>query len=438
MYCAHNPRSNLHFGYGPADEVRRRFLIPLWNVYSFFATYASIDGWTPQRMEHQEIQGEAPNVLDRWILSRLHAVVGEVNDCLDNYDAAPATRCLEAFVDDLSNWYVRRSRRRFWKSEQDEDKNLAYWTLHECLVTLVKLLAPFIPFVTEEMYQNLARSVDPGAPESVHHCAFPTPNASLVDEQLMEDMALAIRIASLGRSARGLGGVKLRQPLASAVVAGPFSAGEDPLGPLAELVLDELNVKELRFTSDERELVSYSLHPDPRVLGPKYGVRLPAIMKAVAALDAEAWATKLRAGEPLIVALEGETIELDADEVAIDASPREGFQASREGDYLVAVDTTLTDELVEEGLARELVRRIQNLRKDADFRIEDKIDTYYEGDPALAGVMRDYAEYIRQETLSVRMTEGNGPQGVHTGHFEIEGKSMTFHLLTVPVDGDSG
>jgi len=438
MYCAHNPRTNLHFGYGPADEVRRRFLIPLWNIYSFFTTYANIDGWTPQRMGDKVIQGEPPNVLDRWILSRLHAVVGEVSDCLDNYDAAPATRCVEAFVDDLSNWYVRRSRRRFWKSEQDEDKGLAYWTLYECLVTLIKLLAPFIPFVTEEMYQNLVRSVDAGAPESVHHCGFPTANGALVDEKLMEDMALAIRIASLGRSARGLGGMKLRQPLSSAVVAGPFSAGEDPLGPLAELVIDELNVKELRFTNDERELVAYSLKVDRRIVGPKYGVQLPAILEAVAALDAEAWATKLQVGEPLIVALEGETIELGADEVAVDTSPREGFQTSHEGDYLVAVNVTLTDELVQEGLARELVRRIQNLRKDADFRIEDKIDTYYEGDPALAGVMRDYADYISQETLSVRMTEGKGPQGSHTGEFEIEGKSITFHLLTAPGDGDSG
>ncbi len=438
MYCAHNPRTNLHFGYGPADEVRRRFLIPLWNIYSFFTTYASIDGWTPQRMGDQGIQGEASNVLDRWILSRLQAVVGEVSDWLDNYDAAPATRALESFVDDLSNWYVRRSRRRFWKSEQDEDKNLAYWTLYECLVTLIKLLAPFIPFVTEEMYQNLVRSVDRAAPESVHHCAFPTANEVLVDEELMERMALAIRIASLGRSARGLGGVKLRQPLASAVVAGPFGADEDPLGPLAELVLDELNVKELRFTDHERELVSYSLHPDPRVLGPKFGGRLPAIMEAVAALDAQEWAARLRAGEPLTVALDGETIVLSADEVAIDTSPREGLEASREGDYLVAVDTALTDELVQEGLARELVRRVQNLRKDADFRIEDKIETYYEGDPALTAVMRDYADYIGQETLSVRMSEGRGPQGSHTGEFEIEGRSITFHLLTVAADDDRG
>jgi isoleucyl-tRNA synthetase len=432
MYCAHNPRTNLHFGYGPADEVRRRFLIPLWNIYSFFATYANIDGWTPARMGGEGKQGEPSNVLDRWILSRLHAVVREVSLCLDNYDAAPATRSVEGFVDDLSNWYVRRSRRRFWKSEQDEDKNLAYWTLYECLVTLIKLLAPFIPFVAEEMYQNLVRSVDGGAPESVHHCDFPTADEAVVDEKLMEEMALAIRIASLGRSARGLGGVKLRQPLSLAVVAGPFGAGEDPLGPLAELVLDELNVKELRFTNDERELVTYSLKPDRRILGPKYGVRLPAILEAVAALDGEAWATKLLAGEPLVVALEGKMIELGTEEVAVDTSPREGFQTSQEGDFLVAVDVTLTDDLVQEGLARELVRRIQNLRKDAEFRIEDKIDTYYDGDPALAEVMRDYADYISQETLSVRITEGQGPQGSHTGEFDIEGKSITFRLLTVP------
>jgi len=173
MYCAHNPRVNLHFGYGPADEVRRRFLIPLWNIYSFFTTYANIDGWTPQRMDPAIAVRQPDNVLDRWILSRLQVLIKAVDERLGDYDAASATRSVEAFVDDLSNWYVRRSRRRFWKSEQDEDKNMAYWTLYQCLVTLIKLLAPFIPFVTEEIYQTLVRSVDADAPESVHHCDFP-------------------------------------------------------------------------------------------------------------------------------------------------------------------------------------------------------------------------------------------------------------------------
>jgi len=432
MYCAHNPRVNLHFGYGPADEVRRRFFIPLWNIYSFFATYAGIDGWAPPSGPGAEEPVQSSNPLDRWILSRLEVVIREVTNRLDDFDAAPATRAIEAFVDDLSNWYVRRSRRRFWKSEQDEDKNLAYLTLYECLVSLVKLLAPFIPFVTEEMYQNLVRSVDPDAPESVHHCEFPSADEELVDEDLMSGMELAIEISSLGRSARGAGGIKLRQPLSSAVVAGPFGAGEDPLGPLADLVLDELNVKELRFTEDANELVTYVLKPDLRLLGEQYGAQLPQIRKAVAALDATTSARKLQDGESLSVTVDGKSISLSPEEVAVVQEAREGYRVSQEGDYLVAVDVTLTGELLQEGLARELVRRIQNLRKEADFRIDDKISIHYEGDPELVSVMRDYESYIGEETLAREMIEGVGPEGSQTGQYEIEGKSITFQLLTVP------
>jgi isoleucyl-tRNA synthetase len=431
MYCSHNPRVNLHFGYGPADEVRRRFLIPLWNIYSFFTTYARIDGWVPQRMEETGASTEPSNLLDRWILSRLQGVIEEVDAGLEECDAAAATRSIEAFVDDLSNWYVRRSRRRFWKSEQDEDKNLAYWTLHECLVTLVKLLAPFIPFVTEEMYQNLVRSVQPEAPESVHHCDFPVADETLVDEQLISDMDLAIKVASLGRSARGLGGIKLRQPLSRAIVAGPFGGREEPLGPLADLVLDELNVKQLQFTEDAGEVLTYVLKPDLQLLGPRYGARLPRLKEAVAALDATDGARKLMAGEALSVKLDGEMIELSTEEVTVETRPREGYGISEEGDYVVGVDLTLSKELVEEGLARELVRRIQNLRKDADFRIEDKIHTYYEGDPELAEVVRRYEDYIKQETLSEEMVEGAGPAASHDGRFQIDGKEIVFHLLNV-------
>jgi isoleucyl-tRNA synthetase len=285
------------------------------------------------------------------------------------------------------------------------------------------------------MYQNLVRSVEPGAPESVHHCEFPTARQELVDADLMESMALAIKIASLGRSARGQGGVKLRQPLSSAVVVGPFGDGADPLGALSDFVVEELNVKELLFAEDASALVTYVLKPDLRLLGPRFGARLPHVLEALAALDAEAWAAKLQAGEPVAVTVDGETIHLSSEEVSVETNPREGYEVSREGDYLVAVDVTLTDDLIQEGLARELVRRIQNLRKDADFRIEDKIATYYEGDPELTAVVQDYAEYISQETLSVEMIEGRKPEGSHTGQFSIEGKTIAFHLVTASGGG---
>lgn len=435
MYCSHNPRVNLHFGYGPADEVRRRFLIPLWNVYSFLATYANIDGWTPARVEGSSLEDGPSNVLDRWILSRLQIVIRQVTERLNDYDVAPVTRCIEVFVDDLSNWYVRRSRRRFWKSEQDEDKNMAYWTLYQCLVTLVKLLAPIIPFVTEEMYQNLVRSVDAGAPESVHHCPYPVANETLVDQRLMTDMDLAIQVSSLGRSARGLAGIKLRQPLARAVVVGPFEGEEDPLGPLADLVLDELNVKELRFAENRKELVRYVLKPDPAILGPKYGPLLPRIQEVVASLDATTWARRLQEGEPIAVTVDGEMVELLPEEVALEARPHEGYKVSEQGDCMVAVWTKLTDELIQEGLARELVRRIQNLRKEADFRIEEKIETYYQGDPELIKVMREHGTYISQETLSLDIVESDGPEGSYSGSYQINGKDITLHLVRASADG---
>ncbi len=437
MYCSQNPRVNLHFGYGPANEVRRRFLIPLWNVYSFFTTYANIDGWTPQRMEPVLAMSEPDNLLDKWILSRLQILVMDVAGHFDEYDAASATRSIEGFVDDLSNWYVRRSRRRFWKSEQDEDKNMAYWTLYRCLVTLIKLLAPLVPFVTEEMYQNLVGSVDADAPESVHHCDFPEADETLADKKLIDDMDLAIKVASLGRSARGLAGIKLRQPLSLAVVAGPFAGQEEPLGPLADLVLDELNVKDLRFTADPTELVSYVLKPDPSVLGPRYGPLLPSLQQAVASLDATDSARRLQAGEAISVTVNGETIELSPDEVLVEKRAHEGYEVAQEGDYTVAVSVTLTEDLIQEGLARELVRRIQNLRKDAGFRIEDKIVTYYQGSAELAKVMREHAEYIGDETLSVDMVEGEAPQGAHGGEFKINGWDIALQLVRIATEGGS-
>jgi isoleucyl-tRNA synthetase len=250
-------------------------------------------------------------------------------------------------------------------------------------------------------------------------------------------MALAIKIASLGRSARGQGGVKLRQPLCSAVVAGPFAGGANPLGTLSDFVLDELNVKQLLFTDDASSLVTYALKPNLRLLGPRLGARLPDVLKALAAVDSEAWAAKLQGGEPTAVTIDGQTIPLSAEEVGVEARGREGYEVSREGDYLVAVDVTLTDDLIQEGLARELVRRIQSLRKEADFRIEDKITIYYEGDAELTAVMQEYAEYISQETLSAQMIEGEGPEESHRGEFSIEGKSITFHLVSL-ASGDAG
>jgi len=438
MFCAHRPEQNLLFGYTMADETRRRFLIPLWNVYSFFVTYANLDGWEPRGAVSQGVNERTgadsltrypltrSSLLDRWILSRLQVLVQTVTDRLDDYDVYGATGPLEAFIDELTNWYVRRSRRRFWKSEQDADKDAAYQTLYGVLTTLCKVLAPFTPFFVETMYQNLVRTVDASAPESVHHNHWPVADESLIDRQLTADMELAMRVASLGRAARSKAGIKLRQPLARCRVLADGDQRQR-LDRLSGIILDELNVKELGFVERAGELVSYEIHLRPQLLGPKYGPLFPKLRRAVEGMDAEVLAQQVKARTPIAIQVQGQPIELLPQEVGVRTHAREGYAAAEERGLIVAVDTTLTPELEREGLARDLVRRIQNMRKEADFNIDDRITTYYQAEGRLAEVMADpeHVAYIRAETLSRELVEGPPPQGAYVQSFELEGDPIT-------------
>jgi isoleucyl-tRNA synthetase len=432
MYCAHKPESNLLFGYHGADETRRRFLIPLWNVYSFFATYANLDHWQPETglwetgVQPSNLSTLQP--LDRWVLSRLQELVEVVTDNMENYDTVTATRHFEAFVDDLSNWYVRRSRRRFWKSEADADKQAAYTTLYTCLTALIRLLAPLIPFITEEMYQNLVSTVDESAPESVHHTAWSTADAALVDEELMADMELAIRVSSLGRSARSTSGVKLRQPLATATVLASKSERER-LERLADLVVDELNVKRLEFATQTTDLVQYEIGLLPHILGKKHGPLFPKLRAAVANLDADALAAAFQSGLPVDVAVEDGTITLLPEEVEVRFDAREGYAVAEEHGLIVGVDVTITPELESEGLARDLVRRIQNARKEAGFDISDRIATAYQAGPKMAAVFDEHADYIAEETLSVSLAEAEPPDGAYVEELTLAGEPLTLALL---------
>ena len=421
MYCAHKPETNLPFGYHRADETRRRFLIPLWNVYSFFVTYANLDGWTPEKVQATMQQGQLSE-LDRWMLVRLNLVVARATECMDNYDPYGMTLVVEPLLDDLTNWYVRRSRRRFWKSEQDADKDGAYATLYHILLTLSKLLAPVMPFVTEVMYQNLARSMDKDVCESVHHCAWPVMDKGLVDQGLMERMALAIQISALGRSARSTSGVKLRQPLSRARVYAGRRAPD--LGTLAELVTDELNVKAIEFVDKEADLVKHEIGLLPNILGPKYGKRFPLLRKAVAGADAGALALRFQAD--LTVSLDlgdgGQLVDLLPEEVEIRTHGREGYAVAEEKGIVVAVDVVLTPELAREGLARDLVRRIQMLRKDADFQLDDRITIFYAGPDELNTIVAEWAGYIQAETLSLELVPGPLPGDVaRQGAFDLGG-----------------
>jgi len=435
MYSTHKPENNLIFGYHGADETRRRFLIPLWNVYSFFVTYANLDNWEPGKLVNWEMGHQLTNLpiyqstslLDRWILSRLQVLIQQVTNCLDNYDTYTATRHFGAFVDGLSNWYVRRSRRRFWKSEADADKHAAYTTLYTCLTTLTRLLAPFVPFVTEEMHQNLVRTVDDSAPESIHHTEWPSADAALVDEELMADMELAIQVSSLGRSARSRSGIKLRQPLAkAAVVAG--KAERERLSRLADLVVDELNVKALDFAEKTADLVKYEIGLLPNALGKKHGPLFPKLRAAVANLDAGALALVFQSGLSADVEVDGQTVTLLPEEVEVRFKPREGYAVAEERGLVVGVDVVITPELEAEGLARDVVRRIQNARKAAGFDIADRIATTYQTGPKLATVFAAHADYIAAETLSVSLAEGEPLEGAHVEEFKLAGESLTLGL----------
>ncbi|UYN90898.1 MAG: class I tRNA ligase family protein [Anaerolineales bacterium] len=429
MYCAQKPENNLLFGYNKADDVRRRFLIPLWNIYSFFVTYARLDGWTPSfaAFDPNHPEGATPqsdNPLDKWILARLNQTVDQSTNRLNNWDAFGVTLAVESLIDDMSNWYVRRSRRRFWRSEQDGDKQAAYTTLWHVLVKLIRTIAPLTPFVVEEMYQNLVAAHNDAAYSSVHMTLYPQADAAAIDETLINEMGLARQVASLGLSARGAANLKVRQPLAKALVHA--SGGTKQLADyLTDIIKDELNIKELSFVEQAGQLVTYSLQPNNAKLGPRFGADFPKLRGALNALDAAAVAARVAAGEPVQLSLDGNDVELAADEVLVNSQPAEGLAVAAEKGVTVGLDTALTPELRAEGTARELVRRIQDMRKKADFNIEDRIHTYYAAEGELAAVLAEWAETIKSETLSLELSAGPAPAGAYSEEHKVDGATVT-------------
>ncbi|GAB4483772.1 MAG: isoleucine--tRNA ligase [Anaerolineales bacterium] len=430
LYCNHKPENDLLFGYHRGDEARRRFLIPLWNVYTFLATYARLDGWEPTfAFDPAYPEGNTPqsdNLLDRWILSRLNQVTPNVTHALENSDSLTATLALEALLDDLTNWYVRRSRRRFWKSEQDQDKGMAYATLYHVVVKLIRLLAPFIPFVTEAIYQNLVRSVRPTAYESIHHTSWPLTDEAAVDNDLEGQMALARQIASLGLSARNSAGLKVRQPLAKVLVYAGKT--KNLLPELVEIVKDELNVKEFEFVAKAEQLVTYQILPDNKLLGPKYGALFPKVRAALAEMDTAKVAALVQAGLSVPLQVDGQTIELEPSEIIVQTKPAEGLAVAFDKVATVAIDTNVTPELRAEGLARELVRRIQAMRKEAGFNIEDRISTYYQANDALAEIFRSWGDYIKAETLTVNLLDETPPADSYQESHQIEGQKAVIGI----------
>ncbi len=438
LYTATPPGHDRRFSVELVGDVVRTFMLTLWNVYSFFVTYANIDGWQPGRRfadsdVDEPTNSESTNLpaLDRWILSELHLLVQRVANALDSYDVTGAARPFQRFVEDLSNWYVRRSRRRFWKGEEDEDKAAAYSTLYECLTTLSRLLAPFMPFIAEEMYQNLVRNVDATAPESVHLCDYPQAREEVIDQELVEDTRLVMRLVSLGHGARNRAGLKLRQPLAQALFQVRSESEAESLRRLADQVLDELNVKELVFLEDAGQVVDYRVTPLPHLLGRKYGALFPRIRAALAEQDQAELALRVQAGEAIALDIVGQTVNLLPEELEVHTEAKAGYAVAEEAGYLAAISTTLDDELIQEGLARELVRHIQIMRKDAGFRIEDRITTYYQAGPTLREVLEIRGQYIKGETLSTELIESELPAEAYAQTLKIEGEEITLGLVKV-------
>jgi isoleucyl-tRNA synthetase len=402
IFCLTNPAANVNFGWKTTEDTTRR-LLKLWESYKFFVLYASTEGWTPGQGGDLQV-----TELDRWLRSRLTALVQTVRERLDDYDAMDAARAIEEFLDGLSNWYIRRSRQRFYGSEGQA----AFATLHETLVVLTKLLAPFMPFLSEELFQNLVRSVDASAPESVHHSSYPSVDAASRDVELEQNMEWARVVASLGNAARKGAGIPSRQPLPAIRVAGG-STFKDLPDWATSLVQDELNVRSVEFAEELTEAVRQKAEGNPKLLGPKFGKDYPRIRSA------------LHAGRFSIEPsgrVRVEEFELEPDEVVLSLEPAPGYAAAADHGVLVVLDTTLTPELLAEGRAREVVRLIQDVRKRAGFLISDRIQVRYNASDGVAEAFEQHAEYIRRETLATALEPGlDGAQDWHRAEAAIDG-----------------
>ncbi|MCC7119862.1 MAG: isoleucine--tRNA ligase [Anaerolineales bacterium] len=422
LFTATPPGQERRFSADLVGDVIRSFTLTLWNVYSFFVTYANLD-------KPQALTVTAPtNELDRWLLSELNVLVRDVTKAYEEYDVTNATRPVEKFVETLSTWYVRRSRRRFWKNDSPADKQAAYSTLYTALVTVAKLIAPAMPFLADELYQNLVRSVDETAPESVHLAEWPQALEEFIDEALNKEMQLVMKLVSLGHSARQKANRKVRQPLAEAAFSVGNPSERNALLKNVDVIQDELNVKQVRLLDAATEAVSHTVKPLPKQLGQKYGNKFPALQKAILALSPEEVAGTLRADQPVEVKLDGETYRILADEVEVKALAKEGFAVAEEGAYVAALVTDLTPELVAEGLAREFVRRVQDLRKTAELDVADRIELFVEASAGLKSAIEAHQEYITAETLTTKLSFANPPANASVVEDEFEGEKVKVGL----------
>ncbi|WP_244834237.1 isoleucine--tRNA ligase [Clostridium sp. BJN0001] len=397
FYTASAPWLPTRFSIDDVKESQRKFLGTLWNVYSFYVLYANIDDFNPTKYK----DFVSDNVMDRWITSKLNTLIKTVDDGLNTYKITQSALAIQDFTDDLSNWYVRRNRSRYWSSELTEDKIGAYVTLYRVLVDLVKVAAPFVPFMTEEIYQNLVVNVDKNAKESIHLCKWPEVNEKAIDKDLEEEMDLAYTIVKLGRSARNSANIKNRQPLEELLVSTktlPEYYGD--------IVKDELNVKEVKIGADLSKYVNFAIKPNLPVIGREYGKLIPKIRKAISDQDQMQLAQKVQNGGTQAINVDGTEIELNSENLLVTMSGLEGFAFAGEGEHGVVLETKITPELLEEGNVREIISKIQNMRKEKGFEVADKIDLYVADDAELLGSVKKYQDTIKKETLTVNIHYG--------------------------------
>ena len=399
-------------------EGQRRFMGTLWNTYAFFVLYANIDNFdaTKYTLEYDKLP-----VMDKWLLSKLNSLIKEVDDDLGNYRIPEAARALQDFVDDMSNWYVRRSRERFWAKGMEQDKINAYMTLYTALVTVAKVAAPMIPFMTEDIYQNLVRSLDKEAPESIHLCDFPVANEAHIDKDLEAKMEEVLKVVVLGRAARNTANIKNRQPIGRMFVKAETALPEF----YQEIIQDELNVKKVEFTDDVRAFTSYSFKPQLRTVGRKYGKYVNEIKEILAGLDGNQAMDTLNETDLLsFETQDGTKVELAKEDLLIDMAQVPGFVSEGDNFVTVVLDTNLTPELIEEGFVREIISKIQTMRKEAGFEVMNHINVFQDGNDKLAEILKNHTEEIKKEVLADNILIGT--MGGYTKEWDINGEKGMF------------
>jgi len=433
MFCRHNPANNINFGYGPADEIRNRFIFKLWNTYAFFCNYARLDGFDPNTPAVPV--GERPDI-DRWILSDLQLLIQTAQHEFENYNVMAFCLAAETFVaEKLSNWYVRRNRRRFWKSEKSEDKLAAYQTLYTVLTTLARLFAPIMPFLTEVMYQNLEQKRSEGAGHtlSIHHCNFPEADESLIDRELSADMEALLRLVSLGSSLRNSVRIKVRQPLAEIIIQPANDSERHAVQRFAEQISEELNLKKVSFHDPTQgALLKYEISPNLKTLGPKFGEQVKSIRTALAALDANSLAAKVQAGEKIELDCGGTTVALDPSDILLKAKASDGWTGLIDHGTQLLLDVRINQDLVREGMAREVVRHVQELRKKSGLEMEDRIVVHFVTQSSeLLQAVEAHRSYISAETLAVEWPNVPLDGDSHMTSVKVDGHPLTVQLRKV-------